>query len=103
MVVNAGAINTSRRPMMPMTMSSSRRVKPRKLSGPRSPEAELRGAETSEGWPVNPRGKARDIAHAHGAFGPSRPIPGGANIWGEQIISDLRPAGKQFLRKNSLG
>ena len=55
---------------MPTTMSSSRSVKPRTLSAPCSPEAELQIAETgeSEGWPVNPRGKARDIAHAHGAL-----------------------------------
>ena len=34
-VVNAGAISTSKSPMMPTTMSSSSNVKPRMLSGSR--------------------------------------------------------------------
>ena len=45
-------------------------------------------AGEGEGRLANPRGKARDIAHARGAFGPSRPVPRGANIWGERSIDD---------------
>jgi len=91
---------------MPTTMSSSRRVKPRALSGPGFSEAELRSAETgeSEGGLANPRGRARDATHIRGAFEPNRPVPGGANIWGgAEYQRQLTRWQALILKKNGVG
>lgn len=104
MLVNAGAIKTSNRPTMPMTITNSISVKPRMLSGPRCPVARGRTFEVAENqeWPANPRSRTGCAARARCTFTPRRHVLGRANIWGSVVSTPTNRLASSILKENPL-
>ena len=101
MVVNAGAISTSRRPMMPTTMSNSRSVKPRTaLPRVQKPTLSAENWRARSGWqtlaarPETPRASAARSS-------PAALFQGEQTFGGSAVLATAALLASNFLRKIS--